>query len=989
MSNISERKVQKDYFLNSIKILSKCFLSLLLVNTGFVLMSTPVHSIVNIAYVNVDEKEGPETLETLTEKARAMEGGKDLAAYITAWEQVKEKTIEIYGKEHFEVRYIESELAFQYFYTGEFKQAFDIIAPLVDEMMQMGKDYDHKRILLSQKLVPLYTNLGQGEKAIVVQKEVLAYWRTSTDKTRHRKLVNGLNNLSTAKLQRGLPLEALKYADEAIAIIEQHPDLSSTEPYLLYNRTNYLSAAGRNNEALLAARYGIRRMAERGEVKHLINGFLLISLATQLHYEGRYAASIEASNSSVSILQDLYGPHAPRVYQVQTVLLGLLIKQGEYKRAIKLAENLLPVLEKSDGKKTRNYLFFSMGRYRAEFLLKPSIDGLEKYSSSITEYESILGKNNRFSVGARTNEMLLTEQLGDYKNALKLAEKIDQHNQAMSKTATLAGKTISAYVAYYDFLLGKQDELNKVYGIYEQIKKDYEVKLRITDKALSPNIHEATILQLALKAAINAKDLDKALEIAQVFTHGGSRTALAKARVRNEDLPDDTLKLLRQRQDLLERQATLVSERDFAYQQKNNNLVVQLSLQHDKVTSELESATALLSKNFPQWIAAEKIQFANIQTIQKRLRKQDALLMPIVLDTGIVIFSFTHDKKSAEFVKLDALTLRRLVAEFRQSIEQTGLLTINNSDKTSLQNAIQETASASHKIYKALFTIKTKTIINDKPNLIVTTNSYLSTIPFTALVSKNNGSSEPQYLVDEYAIVNLPYIGALDSSSQKSQTQASRYIGVGAPISNQTLAMQSSEDAAVIAALPSLPNAAKELNTIADMEFEKSTLLIGTEAQESKVKNLFPTKNDVVVFATHGLLAGELSGLNEPALVLAGSEKEDGILSAREIAQLEFQAGFVVLSACNTGGEGSSSAEGLSGLASSFFYAGAENLLVSHWPIRDDAAAFLTINTIRNTQSGMSKARALQKAMKDLRQDSSIPNASHPALWSSFVLVSE
>lgn len=991
MSKINAGKVQERYFFCSIKLLSKSIFLLLIVNSGLVLMSNPAHSILNIANINKNEspKESPETLEELTEKARAMEGGKDLEAYTSAWEQVKAKTIEIYGEDHFEVRYIESELAFQYFYTGEFKQAFDIIAPVVDEMAQMGKDYDHKRILLSQKLVPLYTNLGQGAKAIIVQKEVLAHWRVSKDKTRHRKLVNSLNNLSTAKLQRGLPLEALKYADEALEIIEQHPDLSPSEPYLLYNRTNYLSAAGRNNEALLAARYGIRRMAERGEVKHLINGFLLISLATQLHYEGRYAASIEASNSSVSVLQDLYGPHAPRVYQVQTVLLGLLIKQGEYSRAIKLADNLLPVLEKSDGKKTRNYLFFSMGRYRAEFLLNPSIEHLEKYSASITEYESILGKNNRFSVGARTNEMLLNAQLGNYQNALNLAEKIDQHNLVMSKRATLAGKTISAYVAYYDFLLGNLDGLGKVYNIYEQVKKDFEVKLRITDKTLSPNLHEATILQLALKAAINAEDLDKAIEIAQVFTHGGSRTALAKARVRNRDLPEETLKLLRLRQDLLERQAALVSERDFAYQQKNNILVVQLSLQHDKVTSELESATALLSKNFPQWIAAEKIQFANIQTIQNRLTKQEALLMPIVLDKGIVIFTFTHNKKSAEFIKLDALILRQWVTEFRESIQQTGLLVINNNDKARLQRAIQNTASASHKIYNAVFTGNTKQIVNDKPTLIVTTNSYLSTIPFAALVSKNDDASEPQYLIDEHAIVNLPYIGALDSTGQKNQTRASRYIGIGAPTSNQLSNMKSSDDASVIAALPPLPSAAKELNTIAGMGFDKTTLLIGTEAKESKVKNLLPTKNDVIVFATHGLLAGELPDLNEPALVLASSDEDDGILSAKEIAQLDFQAGFVVLSACNTGGEGSGSAEGLSGLASSFFYAGAENLLVSHWPIRDDAAAFLTINTIRNIQSGMSKASALQKAMKDLRQDSSIPNAKHPALWSAFVLVSE
>src|SRR4029079_13630546 len=97
-----------------------------------------------------------------------------------------------------------------------------------------------------------------------------------------------------------------------------------------------------------------------------------------------------------------------------------------------------------------------------------------------------------------------------------------------------------------------------------------------------------------------------------------------------------------------------------------------------------------------------------------------------------------------------------------------------------------------------------------------------------------------------------------------------------------------------------------------------------------------------IEFATHGLVAGDLSGLAEPALVLtppaAGSDTHDGSHTASEIAVLKLNADWVVLSACNTAAGSTEGAEALSGLARAFFYAGARSLLVSHWSVFSTAA---------------------------------------------------
>ena len=102
----------------------------------------------------------------------------------------------------------------------------------------------------------------------------------------------------------------------------------------------------------------------------------------------------------------------------------------------------------------------------------------------------------------------------------------------------------------------------------------------------------------------------------------------------------------------------------------------------------------------------------------------------------------------------------------------------------------------------------------------------------------------------------------------------------------------------------------------------------------------------VVDFATHGLIAGEIAGLGEPALVLSLPDQptadDDGLLTASRVAKLKLDADWAVLSACNTAAGSSPGAEGFSGLARAFFYAGARALLVSNWPVDSEAAARLT-----------------------------------------------
>jgi CHAT domain-containing protein len=197
-------------------------------------------------------------------------------------------------------------------------------------------------------------------------------------------------------------------------------------------------------------------------------------------------------------------------------------------------------------------------------------------------------------------------------------------------------------------------------------------------------------------------------------------------------------------------------------------------------------------------------------------------------------------------------------------------------------------------------------------------------------------------------------------------------------------------------ALPQLPDTADELNAVAkDLGVAAADIHLGSDASETTVKRAPLADYGIIYFATHGLVAGDIKGVAEPSLALSipsqPSELDDGLLTASEVAQLKLNADWVVLSACNTIAGDKPGAEALSGLARSFFYAGARALLVSHWAVDSAAATRLTISAFDRLKSNpkMGRAEALRQAMLGYLNDASSPRNAYPALWGPFAPVGE
>ncbi|MDC0033059.1 CHAT domain-containing protein [Alphaproteobacteria bacterium] len=123
------------------------------------------------------------------------------------------------------------------------------------------------------------------------------------------------------------------------------------------------------------------------------------------------------------------------------------------------------------------------------------------------------------------------------------------------------------------------------------------------------------------------------------------------------------------------------------------------------------------------------------------------------------------------------------------------------------------------------------------------------------------------------------------------------------------------------------------------------------------------------LFATHGLVAGELAGVSEAALVLnillKGVEADNGLLKASVVAQLKLDTDWVILSGCNTAAaDGTFGARSLSGLAKAFCCEGRGALLVSHWPVLSDVAVALIVRILEAAKTSLTRAYVHPQALR-------------------------
>ncbi len=236
-------------------------------------------------------------------------------------------------------------------------------------------------------------------------------------------------------------------------------------------------------------------------------------------------------------------------------------------------------------------------------------------------------------------------------------------------------------------------------------------------------------------------------------------------------------------------------------------------------------------------------------------------------------------------------------------------------------------------------------------------------------------------------------------------TQVSQTAMRGLPLVRRAAPQLDDKDTATLGALPRLPDTADEVRSIAlALQADPSKVVnLGVKANEQTVKSADLTKYKVLVFATHGLVPGELSGLTQPALALSAPDVAgvdgDGLLTMEEILALRLDADWVVLSACNTGTAAGAGAEAASGLGRAFFYAGTRALLLTNWSVHSASARELVSDLFRRQSENpkLSRGEALRQAMMGMvdgpgyKDDAgrTLFSYAHPLFWAPYTIIGD
>jgi CHAT domain-containing protein len=192
-----------------------------------------------------------------------------------------------------------------------------------------------------------------------------------------------------------------------------------------------------------------------------------------------------------------------------------------------------------------------------------------------------------------------------------------------------------------------------------------------------------------------------------------------------------------------------------------------------------------------------------------------------------------------------------------------------------------------------------------------------------------------------------------------------------------------------------LPGTLYEVNRLEDV-IDGVEFFTGKNVTEAKIKALSAdgllANYKALHFAVHGVAVPELPELS--ALVLSQlpdpKNGEDGYLLISEIADLDIQADFVNLSACETGLGKLYSGEGVVGLTHAFLVAGAKGVSASLWRTNDVATAqFMVVLYLLVEEQGLSYAEAITEVKRRFIAGDFGKKWKSPYYWAPFVFYGE
>ena len=534
-----------------------------------------------------------------------------------------------------------------------------------------------------------------------------------------------------------------------------------------------------------------------------------------------------------------------------------------------------------------------------------------------------------------------------------------------------------------------------------------QIKIGTDAKLLAPCLDAFASAASKLGAGDRQALLTQMFEASQIAQGGvtSQQIALATARLSENARDPKVAEAIRARQDAGSKLADLYRERDQADQSRaagdtgsNSTASADLDKRIGAALNAVADADAALQAASPNYgqLVQQAVPAADVMAA---LMPSEGFISITLTETGGWAFLLRDKVVSVAPILGGTPRMAQLVKQIRASIE-------SNQDTPPPFDIV-----AAGELYNVVLG-GLEAPMQGMTAVVVAPAGPLLSLPFSLLITgpadASNLAGAP-WLLRRMAVSHVP--AAANFVSLRKIAGGSRaqqpWFGFGdfRPVTvaqaRQSFPGDCSESAGLFAGLPLLPFAKRELEAARVLLGASSTAeLLGASFTADAVLKAKLKDYRILHFATHALLPAELRCQSEPAIVTSapsGAVNATGaLLTASEVVGLDLDADTVILSACNSGGPGGTTAgESLSGLARSFFYAGARSLMVTHWSVNDQAAAYLVADTLRRLRAGeggggiSAAMRAAQLGILDSAGKDLPAVIAHPFYWAPFALIGD
>lgn len=763
-----------------------------------------------------------------------------------------------------------------------------------------------------------------------------------------KEYARALNNLSISSGNIGKKIESLHLLEQALEITEQTigkntPDYieRALNLAMLYTEMgNYSSSIDLEKKLLLLSEIGANEaLLMRCKSFMAVNYFQM----------GKYEDAIKLEEEVLDFRKQTLDPNDPE-YATSLHNLAAMYVYIDIKKAIEYEEKALEIRKRVIGEKNITYwgslnilslIYKTSGDYeKAISISQDVVKGVKAY----------YGKNNEEYPSALSN--LIESAFANYDYSI-VCNALDEYissssNRIFSTFAQLGNKDRKAFWSLYEY-----DFLSKIpfYAYYT---------------------HQSDIIAAAYNTILVGKGLllNTDIEMTKILKESNDPSIIKKY-------------------EWLQQQQILLTEeygKSFDARDINTDSL-------ERIIKKVEYELIDASKTYGDYTRNIKINWTDVQ---KHLSEKDVAIefarIPIENDS-IIYIAFVLQKNWKNPILVPLAEERQIVELTKKDCYSTDKLSILIWEPLSsyLNNMQNVYFSPSGELYN--ISIEYTPHWNENCLMLNKWNMYrLSSTRELAVVK------EKDTLLKASIFGGIKYDADADIliADERKYGRNNRSMDFDDSFIADSLNLRSG-----VAYLPATKIEVEDIDKTLEKKKIHTTLRTDTLATEGAFKDLSGRRMNLLHIATHGFywterdvqkidnleflkqsnkqkLSSEDKTLLRAGLLFAGANNalmgnplpenvEDGILTAKEISQLDLRGlDMVVLSACQTG-LGEIKGDGVFGLQRGFKKAGANSILMSLWKVDDEATQLLMTQFYQNLMAGKSKYESLREAQRHVR----------------------